>query len=466
MFSLPLPLDFYLITDLHHYSHSLGISGEAFEKKDMREQLCLAETGAIIDAYIDKILEDKNTNIVLVAGDVSNNGAMESHLELIPKLRRFKEAGKRVFLITATHDYYVEGNSVGDPVKLVGDREYPATRTRREQLIELYREFGLDEAVAFHSQSHSYCVKLQEGYRLLCLNDDGDRSFCGYSEDQMQWILGQIEDAKAAGDYIFVMTHHPTLPPMPLYPVISNGDMLGDWDRTTTVLADAGIELAFTGHAHMHNIGLKITEKGNRYYDVNTSALVGYPSNMRKVRIDDEKIEIHSLSVDSFDWDMKGLTVDEYTKRHFSSMINQILDAAADDFEYFADLAESFSMRHEQSYKLRKPITFVGKGLRRWTLGSAGRLLGVSKKIDPSVKDLVARDIILELIQNAFRGNEPYYPDTPLYIAVSAIIDRISKPLSHFKKTRDAVSLLQALKLSFYNQGPDDYEFVIERKKG
>lgn len=459
------PLSFYLITDLHHYAHSLGITGELYEEKDHREQLCLAETGPIIDAYIDKIIADEETKIVLVAGDVSNNGAMESHLDLLPKLKRLKNAGKRIFLITATHDYYFEGSDVGKPVKLVDNREIPATYTSREQLIDLYHEYGIDEAIAFHAESHSYCVKLQDGYRLLCLNDDGDRTFCGYSKDQLSWILEQIDEAKKAGDYIFGMTHHPTLPPTPIYPVIAAHDMLGDWDNTTTVLADAGIELMFTGHTHMHNIGLKTTEKGNRYYDVNTSSIVGYPSNMRKVNIDDEKIEIHSVSIDSFDWDLKGMSVDEYTKHHFLFMINAILDAAADDFERFADLGESFSMRHEQSYKLKKPIVFVGKGLRKWTLGSVGRLLGVSKYIDPSVKNVVARDIILELIQNAFKGNEPYHPDTPMYIAVSAIIDRVSGILSHFKKTKSVVTALDTFKGAFYNAPPDDYELTIERKK-
>lgn len=460
------PLNFYLITDLHHYPHSLGITGEAYEKKNHREQLCLAETGPIIDAYIDKIIADKETKIVLVAGDVSNNGAMESHLDLIPKLNRMRDAGKRIFLITATHDYYVENNEVGKPVKYVGSKEIPATYTDREQLIDLYHEYGIDEAIAFHKESHSYCVKLQEGYRLLCLNDDGDRTFCGYSKEQLNWILEQIDDAKKAGDYIFGMTHHPTLPPVPIYPVISIHDMLGDWDNTTTVLADAGLELMFTGHTHMHHIGLKTTKNGSRYYDVNTSSLVGYPSNMRKVRIDDRKIEIHSISIDDFDWDLKRMSVDEYTKHHFSFMINAILDAAAeDDIEHFADLAESFSMRHAQTYKLKKPIMFVGKGLKKWTLGSVGKLLGVSKYIDSSVKDIHIRDIFLELIQNSFKGNEPYYPDTPLYIAFSAIIDRLSKLLSHFKKTKGVIPALDALKLTFYNAEPDDYELTIDRKK-
>lgn len=458
-------LEFYLLTDLHHYAPSLGTSGAAFERLDRREQKCLAETGPIIDAYFDKLIKDKKINIILIAGDVSNNGAMESHLDLVPKLKRLKDAGKRVFVITATHDYFVEGIETGKAYKCIDDKVIPATPTDREQLVELYGEFGMDEAIAYHKPSHSYCVKLQDGYRLLCLNDDGDRVFCGYDADELDWILDQIKQAREAGDYIFAMTHHPTLPPFPLYPVISPHDMLGDWEKTTTLLADAGIELMFTGHTHMQNIAYKKTEKGNEYYDVNTSSLVGYPSCMRRVKISPEKIEIHTETIDSFDWDMKGMTVEEYTKNHFSYMINDILDAAANDIDRLADLAPSFSMKPETVYSFRKPIHFIGKGLDRWTLGKVGRVLGVSGSVEKQVKDILLKDMVLEIIQNVYRGNEPYGPGTAEYKAMSAILGSIQKKLSHFKGAKDAVGLIEKVKESMYNKYPDDYEFTIKKRK-
>lgn len=457
-------LEFYLVTDLHHYAPSLGTSGGAFEALDRREQKCLAETGAIIDAYFDRIINDKNIDIVLIAGDVSNNGAMESHLDLIPRLQRLKKAGKKIYLITATHDYYVEGNNTGKAFKCVGDETVPATPTSREQLIELYHEFGMDDAVSVHKESHSYCVKLRDGFRLLCLNDDGDRVFCGYGEDQMKWIFAQINEAKEAGDYIFAMTHHPTLPPFPLYTVISPHEMLGNWEQTTEQLADAGIELMFTGHTHMQNIGYKKTAKGNEYYDVNTSSLVGYPSCMRRVKIDCKKIEIHTETIENFDWDLKGMSVNDYLKSRFSFMINEILDSAANDIDRLAELSTSFSMTPEKIYKLRVPIQFLGKGLQKWTLGKAGRLLGVSSSVEKEVKDILLKDFALELIQNVYRGNEPYGPGTPEYKAMSAIIDSIGKKLAHFGKARDVLPLLETVKEAMYNKYPDDYELIIERK--
>ena len=52
------PLKFYLITDLHHYAPSLGTSGKAYEKWNNKEQKCLAETGAILDAAYSKLIAD------------------------------------------------------------------------------------------------------------------------------------------------------------------------------------------------------------------------------------------------------------------------------------------------------------------------------------------------------------------------------------------------------------------------
>lgn len=458
------PLNFYLLTDLHHYGEALGISGKAYEKINAREQKCLAETGAIIDAYFDKIIADKDIDIVLIAGDVTNNGALESHQDLLPRLKRLKAAGKKIYLITATHDYHVEGIGTGKAEKCVGDTMVPATYTEREQLIDMYHEFGMDEAISVEKESHSYCVKLQDGYRLLCLNDDGDRTFCGYFQPQLDWIKQQIDDARQAGDYIFAMTHHPTLPPSPIYPLVCPHDMLGDWDKTTTFLADEGIEVMFTGHTHMHNIAKKVTEKGNVYYDVNTSSLVGYPSNMRKVRIDDKTIDIKSETIDDFDWDRKGLSVEKYLQNHFLFFLNDIINSAADDIDHFAELGKGFSMTKEQVYKLKIPLKFVGKGLKKWTFGSLGRFCGVSKKIDPSVKNLLLRDFCLDILQNTYRGNEPYTPDTPEYKAFAAIIDSVVGKLAHFKKFSSLPELAETIKSALYNAAPDDYNFSFERK--
>lgn len=459
-------LQFYQITDLHHYALELGTEGKAFERICLSDQKCLAESGAIIDAYFDKIIEDTETNIILITGDVTCNGAKESHLDLIPKLQRLKDAGKKVYVTTGTHDYYLEnGNGTGMAEKCVGDRLLTATVTEREELLEIYHDFGLSEAISVHKPSHSYSVQLQEGYRLLCLNDDGDKFFCGYYDDCMEWIKEQIDDAHKNGDYIFAVTHHPVLPPSPIYPLFSKRDMLGNYEVVSEFLADNGVKFIFTGHTHMMNIAKMTTKKGNDFYDVNTASAVGYPSAMRKVVMTDSEVKIESLQIESFDWDLKGKTLDEYTKEKFLQFLNAVLDSMAYDIDKCAELSTSFSMTPEKIYKAKPILVPLGKFLQKATFGTMGKLFAISKDIDPSIKNRNVKDFILEVITNVFYGDEPYTPDTPEYKATSALFNkRIKKILKLKKGTENIAAILDTvLDGVLYDTPPSDWQGTFNK---
>ncbi len=454
-------LKFYQITDLHHYATELGTSGKAFEKICLSDQKCLAETGAMIDAYFDKIIEDTETHIVLITGDVTCNGAMESHKDLLPKLYRLKDAGKKVYLTTGTHDYYNEkGNGTGKAEKCVGDELLTATTTERDELLEIYKDFGLSEAISLHKPSHSYCVQLQEGYRLLCLNDDGDEFFCGYYDDCMEWIKEQIDDAHANGDYIFAVTHHPVLPPSPIYPYFSKRDMLGNYDEVSTFFADNGVKFIFTGHTHMMNIAKKTTAKGNDFYDINTSSAVGYPSAMRKVLMTDTEVIVDSVQIDNFDWDLKGKTVDEYTRENFLQFLNAIIDSAAYDIPKLAELSTSFSMTPEMVYNFKDILQPVGKFLQTATFKTFGKIFGVSKYVNKSIENRLVKDFMLELVTNVFYGDEPYNPYTPEYLAVWAIFNkRIKKVIKLKKGSEETLKIIEViLNGVLYDTPPSDWK--------
>lgn len=458
-------LKFYLITDLHHYAPCLGTEGKGFQKALSKDQKCLKQTGPIIDAYIDRILEDEEIKIVLVDGDVSCNGAKESHIDLIPRLKRLSDGGKDVCLITATHDYCVPGNEVGEGFKCVGDEILPATQTTREELVDLYWDFGMNKALSIHKESHCYCVKLKEGYRLLCLNDDGDREFCGYDEDTLKWIDSQIDEAHANGDYIFAMTHHPVLPPSPIYPIMSERDMLGDWEKTAKHLADKGIRFIFTGHTHMMNIASLTTEKGNEIIDVNTSSLVGYPSVMRKVVFDDENVHISSIQLTEFDADFDGMDPTDYMKMRFDAFLNKVFDTVAFDYDTFAnDVAPSFSFTPERAYKLKFPLNFIGKQIHSLTFGKLGKILCISKAVSPEIKDRSVKDFAIEIVRNVFYGDEPYTPDTPEYKACKAAFNKIKKLAKPVKKLNEPLKLLDVvLDGVLYNAPPSDWEGTFQK---
>ena len=459
-------LNFYQITDLHHYALELGTEGKAFESICLSDQKCLKETGAMIDAWVDMMIADTETNIILITGDVTCNGAMESHKDLLPKLYRLKDAGKKVYLTTGTHDYFMEnGNGTGKAEKCVGDEILTATRTDRDDLLEIYKDFGISEAISLHKPSHSYCVQLQEGYRLLCLNDDGDEFFCGYYDDCLKWIKEQIDDAHANGDYIFAVTHHPVLPPSPIYPLFSKRDMLGDYEKTSEFLADNGVKFIFTGHTHMMNIAKMTTAKGNDFYDINTASAVGYPAVMRKVKMTDTEVFVDSVKLENFQWDLQGKTVDEYTKENFLQFLNAIFDSMAYDIPMLAKLSTSFSMTPEKIYKAKPVLVPFGKFLQKATFGTFGKLFGISKYVDESIKNRIVKDFVLEAITNMYYGNEPYTPDTPEYKAMSALFNKRVKKILKLKKGTENISQILDILLDgvLYNAEPDDWKGVFAK---
>ena len=90
------PVSFYLVTDTHYLNNVLDPGGEAFEKNMVTEQFFVKESGAIIRSTFDKIIEDKDTDIVILPGDLVKNGEKESHNGFIKELYRLKENGKKV----------------------------------------------------------------------------------------------------------------------------------------------------------------------------------------------------------------------------------------------------------------------------------------------------------------------------------------------------------------------------------
>jgi 3',5'-cyclic AMP phosphodiesterase CpdA len=90
------PVSFYLVTDTHYLNNVLEPGGEAFEKNMVTEQFFVKESGAIISSTFDKIIEDKETDIVILPGDLVKNGEKESHNGFLKELYRLKDNGKKV----------------------------------------------------------------------------------------------------------------------------------------------------------------------------------------------------------------------------------------------------------------------------------------------------------------------------------------------------------------------------------
>ena len=387
------PFSFFLVTDTHYFDSSFKRTGEAYEKRSITDQKCVAETPAIIDAGFEQMAQDKDTNVILIPGDLVYRGEYQSHIGFRERLYKLKEQGKRIFLITARHDYCEDG----EPVEFDGDELIPVKGMPRDELRDFYKDFGFGDAISEYRESMSYVAQLTDGVRLLALNCDGDcKGFKGLWDNQMQWALEEIKKAHESGNYIFAMTHYPLLPFSPIMNLIGDAK-LTDWEKRANEFADAGLDLIFTGHMHAQAITDYTTVKGNTITDVQTGSFVGCPCAYRKVTLEDNTVNIKSYTVNDFDYDKHGKTAEEYFKWRFDRMINWKMDEI-----------------------LPAPAKKILGGL---TLKKLGRLLCF--KVDKSIESMLAKDAGVELVRNIFVGNEPYVNGTPMYEAMSKLLKRL-----------------------------------------
>ena len=463
------PLKIQFITDLHYYSRKGGTEGSAYEKAEAKSQKIIKDSDLVIKAGFDILCEDTSTDIIVLAGDTTKDGEIESHKEFIEMLRDLKKRGKRVYVITATHDYREGGVTDGYD----GDKkiQVPAVENRHD-LWDMYYEFGPEEAIATFEKSLCYVVQLAPGYRLFALNDDTnekeDGRGSGYSDECMQWIMEQLEDAKKNDQYVIAMTHHPMISPSPFYQIIGGGNMQKNHEVTREIFADNGLHCMLTGHTHVHDISVVTTEKGNKFYDIACGAMLGCPPVMRNVTFDPANGEIIK---DVPGLDTKGQPFDEYMKNFFFGMIREVITAAATDIDHLAEMTDAFSVPGEKVKKLGWIIKPIAKFINKLTFKTIWRLCkkesGLKKKDIADIADNRVVDFIIELIQNLYCGDSPYTPDTREYkIAcgflnvIDAFLNTIHLSIGKFIKGAESVrSLIEPL---LWNSGPCDAEATLK----
>lgn len=456
-----------VITDTHYYSPLTGTSGSTYENALMRSQKLLGGSRELLEAAFDKIIADKTSDIVLIAGDVTNDGEEAAHIEFREMLRNLKANGKKVYVITATHDYKEKCK------KYVGDNIEDMPGLLREELFEFYREFGADEAISCKPEYMSYIVQLPDNVRLFALNDDR-----GIEGEFLDWVREQAEDARNNGQFIVAMTHHPIIPPSPMYELIGKGDMHRNYKDIRKEYADMGIQLMLTGHTHTHNIGKIFSERGNAFYAVSTGALVGYPAPIRKLTIEDNKVKVETEKVDKADIDTNGLTLEEHLKKQLIGVIGDMIKAAGSDIDKFAYMGQAISIKPKLIYKFGWIIKPIFKWLNSVKFGTFAKWTkketGLKKTDWNDIKNDKVVDFIISLVSNLFSGENNLSLSDPkcrIYIGFLRIIDSLLSTLhvdlgKIVKVAPDATNLLAPLccrgEFDAYDTELEIFDFIDE----
>lgn len=459
------PLKLNIISDIHYYSKETGVTGKAFEKENAKTTNDLLNCEKILYALRDQLAKD-DCDIILVSGDVTTNAEKEAHEGVIELFRSLKERGKNVYVITATHDFH--GNGLTH--KFVGDEKLSVPSVNREELFDMYREFGPDEAISVHRDSMSYVVQLCDGYRLFALNDDRNhKGASGFSDDCFEWITEQIKDAHQNGQFIIPMTHHPMLSPSPFYTIIGKSNIMGEAEKRIDEFTELGLNYMFTGHTHMQDISYKYTDAGKIFYDITTAAAVGYPATFRKVTFlpAEGKIDVQSVDVEC---DIDGRNLKDHLEDKFFGMIRRVIDAAGKDIPELARMATAFSVKEKLIYKIGWIIKPFARILSKLKIGTIAKLVkkesGLRKSDYAHIKDQRVVDFIVSLVRNLYGGDSPYSPDTAEYKITMGVLAIIDSLLGLFgvkigKLVKGATSVQSLVEPLLYNPGICDEKAIL-----
>lgn len=331
------PLNVAVISDCHVYDgDELGKTGAAFQAYLMGDRKMLVESTFILSEAIDRILES-NADYVLIPGDLTKDGETLNHTALARELSRLEAAGKQVFIINGNHDL-----SNAHAVSFDGESTSAVSTVDRAAFQATYAAFGYDQAVAKDPNSLSYAADLGDSYRLIAMdaciynNDPANpqqKTAGKFQESTLRWVLNQIEAAIKSGKRPIGMMHHGLVAHTDIQPTFFPEYLVADYETVARQLANAGMNLVFTGHFHSQDAATYTDPvTGKNLVDIETGSLVTYPSPIRYVALSRENVNSTvSVSYEStFIDSVAGLTADYLSDAALSDIF------AANGFTYYA----------------------------------------------------------------------------------------------------------------------------------
>ena len=433
---------FYLLTDSHYVSKKNWVEGKPITFRERSDQIALKATPEILDTFIDKIIADSETDTVLFTGDNVNNCDMNSHYEFRERLERLVNAGKKVYVIYATHDYSGSGedNNWFSGCRYTETGTEPIESMKKGGLYDFYCDYGPKQALSVHRESGSYSVKLGDRVRLIAIVDNGDgEGYCGLFEDGVEWLKNEIKAAENDGDYVLLATHHPVLPPWEIYRHAADHEMYGGYRELWKIMCENGVRVIFTGHTHIQNIRKYTDDNGNWFVDVSTVALANSAGKMRKVTVDAESGEcnVTSIGIDKLNGlDTGGLSAYEYLyPLNFPGIWEKLIPLAASDYDEFLNLAEGY-LPDDKLRKYKALVKLASKKAIKMKMSTVAKLGKSWRAMSPTqkqqLKSIKLTDTVFEILRHIFTGNAPFTPDTVEYKALDGLIARADRLVERF----------------------------------
>lgn len=289
-----------VISDTHYLSSKLAQPGKVIEKYESTTGRKIEDLHAVLDQVVNNLLTYE-PDVLLIAGDISNHGERESHLDFVAKLKPLADKGTRIFVVPGNHDV-----NVPDSKKYDGDSSSPTANVSAKEFAQIYAPYGYAAAIKRDTASLSYLAEINNTTWLLGIDSNRHKEYKTSSisagrilPETMQWSLEILKEAKSKDILVLGMMHHGLVEHMPYQAVFFSDYLINDWKNKAQEFADNGMQIMFTGHFHSNDITLLTSPQGNTIYDIETGSLAGYPFPYRLMTLQNNVLKIETEFVDS-----------------------------------------------------------------------------------------------------------------------------------------------------------------------
>ncbi len=289
-----------IITDIHFLSKQLTSPGKAFDIYQSSTGRNIEDLHTVLDLVLDDLIKEE-IDVLLITGDITNHGELQSHLDFIEILKPLKESGTRIFVTPGNHDINIPNSK-----QHIGDEAIPALSIADNEFVALYQNFGFDDALKKDETSLSYVAEINKDTWLLSIDanrfdENRSSSITGgiIRDETMSWVLQILQDAQKKGIIVLGMMHHGLVEHMPFQSAFFSEYLIEDWKNKADSLTDAGLNIIFTGHFHSNDITLHTSPSGNVIYDVETASLSQYPFAYRIMNLNDSTLSIETRFIKS-----------------------------------------------------------------------------------------------------------------------------------------------------------------------
>ena len=289
-----------VITDIHFLSKNIAIPGTALTTYENSTGRNVDDLHTVLELVLDDLIKEE-IDVLLITGDITNHGELQSHIDFIEKLKPLKESGIRIYVTPGNHDVNIPNSKGYD-----GDESILVASITDDEFVQLYDSFGYSGSFNKDKVSLSYVAEINKDIWVLSIDanrfdENRSSSITGgrIRNETMLWALQILHEAQQKGVRVLGMMHHGLVEHMPFQSEFFSEYLIEDWKSKADSLADAGLNIIFTGHFHSNDITLHTSPSGNVIYDVETASLSQYPFAYRIMNLNDSTLSIESRFIKS-----------------------------------------------------------------------------------------------------------------------------------------------------------------------